>query len=102
MELLQDWGTGLEIALYEDAITHLFGGHEHVEAEIGVTIQGRRIGFQRVRCVAPNVAVKITSLANRAERFEDHARRLLAHLDLRAILWINLSIPRVTFTTLER
>src|SRR5438093_1616675 len=30
MALLRDWGTGLDLGLYEEALTHLLGGEAHV------------------------------------------------------------------------
>jgi hypothetical protein len=36
------------------------------------------------------------------DSFETHARRLLQHVNLRAIAWINIRMKHVTFITLER
>jgi GxxExxY protein len=100
--LLRDLGTGLEVALYEEAVAHFFGGPDEVEADVAVAIDGRRIGYQRFRLIAPGVALKITGFDRALEPFEIHARRLLAHVDLRAIAWVNVSMKKITFTTLER
>jgi GxxExxY protein len=99
--LLRDLGTGLEVALYEEAVTHFFGGSEQIEADVAVEIDGHRPGQQRVRLIGPGVAVKITGFDGDLEPFEVHARRLLSHLDLRAIAWVNVNMKTVTFTTLE-
>jgi len=99
--LLRDLGTGLEIPLYEEAVLHCFEGIAPVEADVSVAIDGRHIGNQRFRLIAPGVAVKITAFEELSERFEIHARRLLTHVDLRAIAWLNIGINQVTFTTLE-
>jgi hypothetical protein len=56
----------------------------------------------RLRLIAPGVALKITSIDGPLTHFETHARRLLAHLDLRAIAWVNIHLKEVTFTTLEK
>src|SRR5207302_1208986 len=100
--LLRDLGTGLEIALYEEAVTHFFGGPAQVEADVAVEIDGRRIGHQRFRLIAPGVALKITAFDGPLDAFDLHARRLLAHVDLGAIAWVNVNMKKVTFTTLER
>jgi GxxExxY protein len=100
--LLQDLGAGLGIALYEDAVTHCFGGPAQVETEVAVAIDGHRLGSQRMRLIAPGVAFKITAFDGSAEPFETHARRLLEHTDLLAIAWVNVNMKRVTFTTLQR
>ncbi len=102
VELTRDLGAGLEIRLYEEAITHCLGGPEQVEAEVAIEISGRHLGHQRIRLIAPGVALKITALDANLDRFENHARRLLSHLDLQSIAWINMNIKELTFTHLEK
>jgi GxxExxY protein len=97
--MLRDLGAGLGIALYEEAILHLMEG---TIADIAVKIDGHGVGQQRVRLLAPGVALKVTGLNGPLEPFEDHARRLLAHVDVRAIAWVNVNMKEVTFTTLEQ
>ncbi len=96
---LRDLGSGLEIALYQDAVTHVFGV---TETDIKVDIDGRNVGHQRFRLVAPGVALKITAFDSPLAPYEIHARRLLAHADLQAIAWVNITMKKVTFTTLKR
>jgi len=67
-----------------------------------IAIAGHVVGQQRMRLIAPGVAFKITGLNGPLEPFAEHARRLLAHVDLRAIAWVNVNMKDVTFTTLER
>jgi hypothetical protein len=100
--MLRDLGTGLEIDLYEEAVVHLFGGKPAVEADVHVAIANRNVGCQRVRLIAPGVALKITAFEGPLDRFEVQARRLLAHMDLQAIAWVNIALKTVTFTTLEK
>lgn len=54
-----------------------------------------------MRLAAPGVAFKLTAFDPEFGSFEEHARRLLAHADLRAILWINIGLHKVTFVTVE-
>ena len=99
---LRDLGTGLEVGLYEEAVMHCFGGKERVEADVRVEVGGHGLGQQRMRLIAPGVAFKITGLDGSLADFEAHARRLLAHVDLRAIAWININMKQATFTTLTK
>lgn len=101
VSLLRDLGTGLEIPLYEEAVTHFFGGVDQVESEMQVEIGGRFLGRQKVRQIAPGIALKITGFDGDLDKFEVHARRLLSHVDLRAIAWVNINMKSVTFKTLE-
>jgi GxxExxY protein len=98
--LLSDWGVGLQIPTYEAAVVHYFG--QPVETDVGVAIDGRQVGTHRVALFAPGVMMMMTGLTRGFDRFEIHARRLLAHLDVRAIAWININPQRLTFTTLEK
>ncbi|HEY2251797.1 MAG TPA: GxxExxY protein [Planctomycetaceae bacterium] len=99
--LLRDLGTGLGIPLYEEAVEHCFGGEAQVRSEVGVRISGHSLGNQRFRLIGPDIAFKITGFDGRLGPFEAHARRLLGHVDLRAIAWVNISAKTVTFSTLE-
>lgn len=102
--LLRDLGIGLELSLYEEAIAH-FLGPQWSETACEVQIDGRRLGQQRFRLVAPRVAIKLTALDDSQgalEAFESDARRLLTHTDLRSIAWVNIHTKLVTFTTLSR
>ena len=101
LSLLRDWGTGLELSLYEAALTHFLGGPETVVQMVAVRGSRERLGYQSVRLAAPGVAFKLTALESELQTFEDHARRLLAHVELKAILWINIALHRVTFTCIQ-
>jgi GxxExxY protein len=101
--LLNDWGTCLQLSLYEEALVHCLGGEALVRHDGAVLLQGQTIGEQVFRCAAPGVAFKLTALESTeaCDRFEDHTHRLLAHTDLSAILWANLGRHRLTFKTIE-
>lgn len=100
--LLLDLGVGLEIALYEEAIIHQFGGPERMHVDLPVMIGDRHVGAHTMRLIAPGIALKITGFDRQLDSFESHAKRLLAHVDLRAIAWINIMMKQVTFTILTR
>jgi GxxExxY protein len=102
LELLADWGTGLELPLYEEALTHFLGGPPSVLARVPVTYRGLPLGEQGVRLASQGACFKLTSFESEAEvpPFETHAHRLLAHTGLKAFFWINLARHHVRFTTL--
>jgi hypothetical protein len=54
-----------------------------------------------MRLASDDVAFRLTAFDSENENFEDHGRRLLRHIDLRAILWINIGLKHVTFTSIE-
>lgn len=98
---LRDIGAGLGTSLYEEATTHFLGGPDRVEADVRVCLKNHELGHQRMRLIAPGIALKITSLDQSLINFETQTSKLLAHADLQAIAWININIKHVTFTTLK-
>jgi GxxExxY protein len=102
IDLLHDWGTGLELPLYEEALTHFLGGEAAVVQKANVFLDGLQLGRQPFRVAAPNVAFKLTAFDGPLEPFDEHAQLLLQHTSLSAILWANVSLKRATFITLEK
>jgi len=101
ISVLRDWGTGLAVNLYESALTHFLGGEEVVFHNVAVQGSRQLLGYQPMRLAAPDVAFKVTALEAEFGCFEEHTRRLLAHTDLRAILWVNIGLHEVTFVTVQ-
>ena len=100
--MLRDWGVGLDIALYEEALTHLLGGNEQVLQPVGILVGGCEAGKQVQHLAAPGVAFKISALGEGRQRYGDHLRRFLAHTSLKCIQWINVGRKVVTFKTIKR
>lgn len=100
--MLRDWGVGLDIGLYEEALTHFFGGSERVLQQVAVFVGGGKAGNQALRLAGPGMAFKISALGERRLRYESHLRRLLTHTSLECIQWINVGRQVVTFKTLKR
>lgn len=103
VELLADWGSCLELALYEQALTHFFGGEEVVLKPVAVQLNGSDLGSHLMRLAASRVAFKLTALDEPIgqERFADHIRRLITHTGLDAVLWANINRYEITFRTLK-
>jgi hypothetical protein len=99
--LLRDLGTGLDVSLYEDALTQFLGGTEAVERPVAIFSGGHCLGTQPFRLVRPTSALKVTAINDDLAGFEAHARRLLSHTRLESIEWINVGRRRVTFRTLQ-
>ena len=102
LELLADWGTCLELSLYEEALTHFLGGESVVVRRASVVLDEVPLGSEPFRYAADDVAFKLTSFEDRRalDRYLDHAGRLLRHTDLRALLSINIARKTITFTAL--
>lgn len=101
LSLIRDWGAGLETSLYDEALTHFLGGEERVLLPVPVMGQKGHLHDQKMRLIAPEVAFRLTAFTERLDAFETHARRLLQHTNLKAILWANITHHQVTFTTIR-
>jgi GxxExxY protein len=101
LDLLEDWGGFLDVALYVEAVTHFLGGEQKVMALVPLRREGFLLGNQRMHLLGPEVGFRITALPDNAEEYEPHLRGLLAHSPLRAVQWVNLARHVVQFVTVE-
>jgi len=99
---VRDWGTGLDLGLYGDALTHILGGDSRVTRNLEIVIGRSCLGNQIARFSGPDSIFKVTTLNGNLDSFEDHARRFLANTRLRALQWVNVSRQLLTFRTLLR
>jgi len=97
---LRDWGAGLDLRLYEAAVSHVFGGEEQVVREIDIVVGDHKIGVQKTRLTSSNAAFKVTALSEHTLAFENHARRFVNHTKLDAVHWVNVNRQQVLFKTL--
>lgn len=102
VDLLSDWGAFLDIALYQEALTHLLGGANIVEQRIPLSRSGASLGTQRFTVHAPGIAFRLTAFTEDQRGIENQMRRLLALTNLQAIQWINLNHAQIEMKTLIR
>ena len=100
--VLRDWGTCVEINLYEEAITHFFGGDGRVLCPIDVVSGGTKIGTQMFKLLDPGSAFKITAFEGERPRYEASLRRMISHTNLQRLQWVNIGRTRVTFKTIAK
>lgn len=98
ISLLQDWGAGLDLCLYQEALTHFLGGEVQVLREVKVQMSEHNLGYQTWPLAAPHVAFALTALPEADLCYKDHAQRMVRHTDLNALLWANIDLKQVTFT----
>ncbi len=100
--LLRDWGTGLELPLYHQAIVHHLGGPESILRQIPLFRDGCSLGNQRFHCIGSNAAFRLTAFTQDLSPYAQQLMRLLNHCELTAIHWINIAKDKVTFTTVTK
>ena len=102
VECLQDWGTCLELGLYEEAATYVLGGEECVLREIAIVNDGRRLGCQKVRLVDDHTILKITGLHADRNGYRSHITKFINHTELDHVMWVNVTLHQVTFSTVSK
>jgi GxxExxY protein len=99
--LLRDWGVGLDLSLYEDAIKHRFDPNKLLTKPEIRGPDGQVIGCQDILQIAPAAAVRVTAVpAESLPAFEHHLCRFFQHSSLESLHWINLTRPAVQFKTI--
>lgn len=101
IELLRDWGTGLERPLYEEALIHLLGGKEQLIREVDIVFSENSIAHQTVALSGPGTAIRVTAFEDDDTGFAQHLTRFLSAARLNAIQWINISRRQLTLKTLH-
>ncbi len=99
--LIRDLGTGLDLALYEEALEHFFGAIQPLLTSVPVFGEGGHLADQRMRLVTPESAFKLTALSDPPDNLHAHARKLLRHTPLKAIHWANLTHDQITLTSIH-
>jgi GxxExxY protein len=99
VDLLRDWGTSLDLSLYEEALTFFLGGEAQVVRPVTVVLNDAELGSQALRFAAPGTAFKLTTFDTdeSQEQFLAHAQRLVGHTQVEGLLWANIARHAVTF-----
>lgn len=102
VELLRDWGTGLELSLYRQAVIHLLGGETQVSQLLPLHRAEVELGNQRFDLVTSDAALRFTAHEAPPPHFALQCVHLLRLSPLRSLHWINIARQNVTFTTVNR
>ncbi len=100
VEMLQELGAFLDLALYEDLLTQFLGGELAMVRQIEIARNGIILGRQRCLLLAPDVGFRLTAQLEDRDQAETQFRRWLTHTPLRALQWLNLNRTRGEFITL--
>ena len=100
--MLRDWGPGLDLNLYDEALVHFLGGEGRVIRPVDIFDDQAKVGTQKLLLISPGTALRVTALSRDLDAFEDHLQRFLKHTALERIEWVNVERKRVMFRTLRR
>jgi len=102
VNLLRDWGTGLNRGLYIEAITHFLGGPQVVRQPVEILWNGIVVGQQSTNLAARNTGFAISCLRTEVDSYEEHLCRFLVNTTLEKIFWVNVVSGRVMFVLLSK
>ena len=101
VSILRDWGTGLELHLYRQAMVHLLGGAETVSELVPMKRNGLSLGNQRFDLIDDSTAFRLTAFSRPKSTYENQLQRLLSASPLHRIGWVNITVEEVTFVMVE-
>lgn len=101
-DLLHDWGTCLDLSLYEEAVTHFCGSGGGVNQTAMVSLDGESLGPKAMRFVEEGTAFKLTSFDDSESMadFAFHGQKLVNHTNVQALLWANIGRHEVVLRCL--
>lgn len=100
--LLNDWGCGLDLALYTEALIYFAGGEGKVVQRLPLSRGQASLGAQCFHVLNPETAFRVTALTEGISNHEHHLRSLLRLSPLRTLQWVNLGRQKVQFVSLTR
>jgi GxxExxY protein len=100
LDVLRDWGVGLDRSLYEDLLIYLLGGERSVMAGVDVFFRNNLVAQQPVALCGSRDAVWLTTFPDDHRGFQNDLNRLAKATALHSIQWINIGRRAVSFRTL--
>lgn len=100
--LVNEWGTFLDVTLFYDAILYFRGGEDLVVREINVREGSRLVGRQKAHLISPDSAFKLSSVTKDELQYENHLRQFIGYTTLKALHWVNFNHSRIVFKTILR
>lgn len=99
--LFHDWGAGLEISLYREALVHLLGGEDTVTRPLPLTRNNIPLGYQNFDLILPDCAFVLSAVKHQKKQFI-HLKSLLHSSPLKTLHWINIHGQKLECTTLTQ
>lgn len=99
--LIADWGSGLDLSWYREALSELTGGLSRADTELAIVFQGRTLGAHRIRLLSPDTMWTLTAVKEYSF-MKENLRRFLGLTCLKRIQWANIQNHQLHFQTLTR
>jgi GxxExxY protein len=100
--LLSDWGVFLDANLYREALLYFLDGPDAGVQPVDIVVKGRIAGAQRMCMLNAGTAWHLSAVREHLKSYETHLVRLLNHMRLDRLHWINLDQRVVSLKTLNK
>lgn len=101
-DTLKEWGAFLDYNLYTDALVFFLGGKESVIKDVNVIDSNKTVGQQKFALLNNTTAFHISGISKGILSYEKHISRLLEHVELDAIQWVNFDKSNIIFKTIKK
>lgn len=102
-DVIRDFGTHLDVSLYNEALVHHFGGENNCVRRVEVSVDGRHLGTHLVQMHSSQHAFFMTCFTTPQPNYLRHLEVLLSHApELTGLQWINLNHSRLEITTVTK
>lgn len=98
---LNEWGAFLDYNLYNAAAVYFLGGEENVIKNVNVIDSNKTVGQQKFALLNDTTAFHISGISKGQLSYEKHIKRLLEHVELDVIQWVNFDKNSITFKTIK-
>ncbi len=100
LNMLSDWGSCLNLELYQEAIIHMTRGKNQALREVHVFQNDKCIAHQVMPLCDEETILHVTTLPNKASNYTNKLTRMLHATKRKHAQWINISRKTITFQTL--
>lgn len=101
-ELIYDWGTGLNAALYRRALLECWSDNAETEQLLPMTSSGHQIGKQRFHLLNADTALSVTTFKEPEKNSFTALKKLLAASPLKRIQWLNITHRKMALSTITK
>ncbi len=102
VKVLNEWGSFLDINLYQEALVYFLGGEEVLMQSVDVFVNGGLVGRQNMHLLDSETGLHISSVIRHEQAYKKQLQRLLAHTSLQQMQWVNFNRNTVQLITLKK
>lgn len=102
-DIIRDFGTHLDVNLYNEALIHCLGGVDYCLRRVEIRVDGRHLGSHLVQMHSQHHAFAMTCFTAPQPHYLRHLEVLLSHASgLAGLQWFNLNHSRLEVTTVTK